>query len=118
LSTSVLTIVDDYIQAALHNAVAFEDDDGFLVAYLEVEPGIRAHGDTLEACRDALVLEIEDWVRKWLRNKSPLPVLDGIDLTSADSHVLEKYHRYSREPADGLEADYAGEKSFIASLTA
>lgn len=116
MRTGSLTIVEDYIAAALRNAVAFVDDDDLVVAYLAAEPAVRVHGDSLESCRAALIQEIEGWVRKWLANGNSLPVLDGIDLNAADSRLLDRYHRYSADPQAGLDTAFPGERAFLASL--
>jgi hypothetical protein len=120
MTTGLLTIIDDYITAVLRHAIVKlpEDQSGeqFVEAEVEGYPMIRAHGDTVEACRDALAEVIEDWVRKWLRQGHDLPLVEGIDLNSVGARVLERYHRYVYRPTPGLERVFQSEGEFIAHL--
>ncbi len=73
MSSSLLTIVDDYILAAIRHAEFWRDDEGFVVAHVEGYPGIRAHGTDLRSCRLALARQVGEWVELWLRQGTSFP---------------------------------------------
>jgi predicted RNase H-like HicB family nuclease len=43
-------------------------------------PGVLAVGSSLEACRDELQGALEAWLLIGVRERDPIPVIDGIDL--------------------------------------
>jgi hypothetical protein len=117
VSTGLLTIVDDYIAAAIRHARVWVDEEGFVVAHLEGHPGVRAHGDDVRACRVALSRETDQWIRTWLANGYDLPIFDGIDLNGADADVLARYRRYTEGHDPALD-DVLSEEEFLAELGA
>lgn len=48
-------------------------------------PGVWANGATVEACRRELVEVLEEWLILKLRDRDPIPVLDGIELSATES---------------------------------
>lgn len=109
------TIVEDYISAALEHAVVAKDDAGFVSAYVEGFPGVRAHGDDSHACYRALWDQLESWVKAWLDGGYDLPAFNGIDLNTAGAQVLASYHDH-RKPDVGLQELNLSGDAFLSSL--
>jgi len=72
-----------YIQAAMHRAKyeILADNEGFYGEIPDLQ-GVWANADTLETCREELQSTLEDWILVGLRLGHPLPVIDGIDLST------------------------------------
>lgn len=87
----LLTIVEDYVLAALKHAVPEELEDGTIAATVPDAPGVIAFGADRHDCARDLFGRIEDWVRVSLTYGYQLPVLDGIDLNAESSSILATY---------------------------
>lgn len=74
-------MLTEYIQAAMRKAKyeILEDDEGF---YGEIPgfQGVYSNAKTLEACRDLLAEVLEGWILLHISDKTPLPVVDGLNL--------------------------------------
>lgn len=55
-------------------------ETGTLVEFLDLQ-GVWANADTLEACREELQELLEQWIVIGLKITTPIPVLDGIELS-------------------------------------
>jgi predicted RNase H-like HicB family nuclease len=99
----LLTIVEDYLIAALKRATVETMEDGALVAYLPDIPGILAFGADQHECARELWLLLEEWVQTSLTTGYTLPIFDGIDLNADPAQILSSYHRQVQvesEPGD------------------
>jgi len=75
----------EYIQAALRHAKyeILPDDDSYYGAIPEC-PGVYAHADLLEDCREELREVLDEWVLFRVHRNLPLPAIDGIELAIKD----------------------------------
>ena len=77
----------NYVNAAMDRAKyrILPDDEGFYGEVPELR-GVWANASTLEDCRRELQEVVESWIVVKLRQAgSVFPVLDGIDLNSAEA---------------------------------
>lgn len=74
-----------YIQAALHKAKykILSDDNTFYGEIPEFQ-GVWANAETLELCREELSEVLEEWILLRVAKSLPLPVVDGIELTTKE----------------------------------
>ncbi|HHT9132447.1 MAG TPA: type II toxin-antitoxin system HicB family antitoxin [Candidatus Tripitaka californicus] len=68
----------EYIQGALEKAEYKKLDDGNWFAEIPGFEGVWADGKTVEECRKELVEVLEEWVILKLRDKDPIPEVQGI----------------------------------------
>lgn len=92
----IMTIVEEYLLAALKRAVAEEQENGVIGGYVPEIPGVVAFGDDSHECVRNLYVRLEDWLRLALAQRCYLPVLDGIDLNTEESRLLVSHHRQGR----------------------
>ena len=75
-------MLTDYLRAALHHAhyEILSDDNSF---YGEIAgfKGLYANAPTLEACREELAEELEEWILFRVSKGLTLPEVDGLNLT-------------------------------------
>lgn len=88
----LLTVVEDYIIAAMKRAEYEQLQEGVVGASVPGCPGVLAFGADIHACAAALYARLEDWVRVSLEQGQQLPVIDGIDLSSETGRILASYH--------------------------
>lgn len=53
------------------------EDDGSFYGEIPAIPGVWAHAETLEACREELESVLEGWVLLSVADHSPIPEIDG-----------------------------------------
>lgn len=90
LSTEILhenlpkncTIINEYIDKAMVQAVYEKLDNGEFVGRIPCCQGVIAFGYTLQKCKDELLSTLEDWILVGKRLGSPLPVIEGINLNN------------------------------------
>lgn len=77
-----MAMLTQYIQAAMRRAKyeILADDEGY---YGEIPgfQGVWANAENLEDCRNELAEILEGWIFLHLSDKTPLPVVDGIELS-------------------------------------
>ena len=56
-------------------------DDGSYYGNIPGLAGVWANASTLETCREELEEVLQDWIMLGLSNHTPLPVVEGIELT-------------------------------------
>jgi predicted RNase H-like HicB family nuclease len=72
-----------YIRAAMSKAkYEILSDDGSFYGEVPGFDGVYSNADTLEACRDELEEVLEEWILFRVSRSLPLPIVDGIELTS------------------------------------
>ena len=72
-----------YIQAAMRKAkYEILPDDGSFYGEIPGFQGVYANSDQLEQCREELEEVLEEWLLLGISRNHPLPVVDGIELTS------------------------------------
>src|SRR5437660_711403 len=72
----ILTIVEDYVMAAMRHAELEDLELGGVGAYVPECPGVLAFGDDVHECAAGLYSRLEEWVRLCLRRGQTLPVID------------------------------------------
>lgn len=97
----LLTIVEDYITAAMRHAEPQRLENGVLAATVPECFGIIAFGADAHECAVNLYARLEDWVRVSLAGGYRLPAIDGIDLNSDAARILATYHDGAAQAAGG-----------------
>jgi len=73
----------EYLQAALRHAhYEILRDDGTYYGEVPESPGVYANANSLEECREELREVLEEWILFRVYRHLPLPVIDGIELTT------------------------------------
>jgi predicted RNase H-like HicB family nuclease len=78
-------MLTDYIHAALRRANYEIIEGGQYYGEIPGFDGVWASSTTLEECREELRETLEDWLVLGLRMSHSLPVVDGINLISAEA---------------------------------
>lgn len=75
-----------YISGAMHRATyEILPDDGTFYGEIPGFQGVYANAATLEACRDELEEVLEGWILFRVSRNLPLPIVDGMSLTSKEA---------------------------------
>lgn len=90
----IITIVEEYIIAALRSAAVEPLEDGTLVATVPKLPGIVVYGVDTHECARELYRLIEDTVRVWLVSGHDVPGIDWVGLSSEKGQIPASYHSY------------------------
>jgi hypothetical protein len=110
----LVTIVEDYVAAALRHAVVEQYDNGMLAATVPGS-GVVATGADPHECAADLYRRLEEWIYTALTQGWHVPVFDGIDLNADPERVLATYraprmeqtsHRQLFEDEQELEAEF------------
>ena len=76
-------MLSEYLQAALRHArYEILRDDGAYYGEVQECPGVYANTTSLEECREELREVLEEWILFRVHRHLPLPVIDGIELTT------------------------------------
>jgi predicted RNase H-like HicB family nuclease len=70
-------MLTQYIQTAMHRATYELLEDETFYGEIPGFPGVYAHGETLEFCRELLQEVLEGWIILGLRSQHNLPPLEG-----------------------------------------
>jgi predicted RNase H-like HicB family nuclease len=71
-------MIFDYCQRALERAEYRKVEDGTWFAEIPGFRGVWANGKTVEECRNELITVLEEWLILKLRDKDPIPEVDGL----------------------------------------
>lgn len=71
----------EYIQAALEKAEYKQLDNNTWFAEIPGFEGVWANGNTVEECRKELIEVLEDWLLLKIRDRDPVPVVNGIEIS-------------------------------------
>lgn len=77
-----IVMLTRYISEAMKKAHYELIKDHEFYGEIPVCQGVWATADTLEECRERLQEVLEDWILLKLQDKDPLPIIEGIELTS------------------------------------
>ena len=77
-------MLSDYIAKALRKAEYKKLDDGTWFAEVPGFTGVWANASMVEACRKELLGVLEEWLLLKLRDKDPIPVIDGVEIKIAE----------------------------------
>ena len=115
----LITIVEDYIYAAMQHASLEQLEDGTLVAWVPGLEGVIATGANRHECSEGLYRRLEDWVKVGLARGIELPLIDGIDLNSDSSRTLATYHPDRLESARSASREFFEDsEQFLKALAA
>jgi predicted RNase H-like HicB family nuclease len=112
----LLTVVQEYIDAAMKYALLEQLEDGTIAASVPGCFGVVAFGVDREECIASLSERLEDWVRLSLTEGQPLPVIDEIDLNS-DAAPLQNADHTGRA-ISAPDNFFENEQAFEAALSA
>jgi predicted RNase H-like HicB family nuclease len=70
----------EYCEKAIQKAEYKKLEDETWFAEIPGFQGVWANGNTVEACRKELITVLEEWLVLMLRDKNPIPELDGLRL--------------------------------------
>jgi predicted RNase H-like HicB family nuclease len=70
----------EYCEKAIQKAEYKKLEDDTWFAEIPGFQGVWANGNTVEACRKELITVLEEWLVLMLRDKNPIPELDGLRL--------------------------------------
>ena len=73
-------MLTEYIEVAMRRAHYELMEDGRFFASIKSLKGLWADGDTLEECRRNLLDTLEDWLFISIRERLPIPTIDGVSL--------------------------------------
>jgi hypothetical protein len=90
----LLTIVEDYIFAALRHARVENQEQGVLGAYVPQFPGLVAFGADQHDLALVLASRLQELVRIRLESGQHLPLIGGIDLNTEANKILATYHTH------------------------
>jgi len=79
-------MLTSYIRVAMRKATyeLLPDDDTFY-GHIPQLKGVWSNATTLEACRDELEEVLEEWILFRVSEHMPLPSIDGISISFAES---------------------------------
>jgi len=70
----------EYIQKAIEKAEYKKLEDGTWFGEIPGFKGVWANGNSVEVCRRELMEVLEEWVIIKIRDKDPIPSVDGAEL--------------------------------------
>ena len=73
-------MLSEYIQKALEKARYKMLDDGTWFAEIPTFDGVWANALTVEECRHELVEVLEEWLVLKIRDRDPIPEIDGVGI--------------------------------------
>ena len=106
----LLTIVEEYIFAALRRAEVEETEAGEIVATIPGFPGIIAYGADRHECTAGLLARMSDWVWLHLRSGDDLPTIEAIDLNRDTHAIVSTYSPAKTDPDEGEESEFYGDE--------
>ena len=75
-------MLSQYIQTAMRQAkYEILSDDGSFYGEIPGFQGVWANAETLEDCRNELEEVLEEWIFLHLADNTPLPVVNGLELS-------------------------------------
>ena len=76
-----------YMSKAIEQAEYKRLEDRSWFAEIPGFPGVWANGATVEACRQELLEVLEEWLVLKLRDRDPIPAIDGVQLPIAQARA-------------------------------
>jgi predicted RNase H-like HicB family nuclease len=73
-------MIIEYCQKALEKAEYKKLEDGTWFAEIPGFRGVWASGKSIEECRKELITVLEEWLVLKLRDKDPIPAVDGLEV--------------------------------------
>lgn len=76
-----------YMSRAIEQAEYKRLEDRSWFAEIPGFPGVWANGATVEACRQELLEVLEEWLVLKLRDRDPIPAIDGVQIPIAQARA-------------------------------
>ena len=70
----------EYIDGLMRQALYEQTEDGSVYGEIPACPGVWAEESDPETCKRVLQEVLEGWLLLKLRDRDPLPIVDGVDL--------------------------------------
>lgn len=83
----LLTVVEDYVIAALQTAAFERLDDGSVGATVSACPGVIAFGADVRECLMELYSRLDDFFRLSVAHGRELPVISGVSPATNEGHT-------------------------------
>lgn len=80
-------MIIEYCQKAIELAQYKKLDDGTWFAEIPGFKGVWVNGKSVEECRKELIDVLEEWLILKLRDKDPIPTVDGLRLEITEEKV-------------------------------
>lgn len=96
-----MSIVEDYIIRAIQHARFEHLEDGSVTAWVPGFPVLIALGVDGKRCMNDLWRRLDEWVQASFEEGLELPVIEDIDLNTAEKRKLATYHEPLGERAKG-----------------
>jgi predicted RNase H-like HicB family nuclease len=80
-------MLTEYIKASLKRADYKKLEDGSWYAEIPGFTGVWANGESVEECRNELQEVLEEWLILKIRDKDPIPTVDGLDINIVEKAV-------------------------------
>jgi predicted RNase H-like HicB family nuclease len=80
-------MLSEYIKASLKKAKYKKLEDGSWYAEIPDFQGVWANGAAVEDCRDELQEVLEEWLILKVRDRDPIPTVDGIGIKIVEKAV-------------------------------
>lgn len=77
-------MLTQYMGKALERAEYKKLDDGTWFAEIPGFTGVWANASSVEACRSELLEVLEEWLLLKLRDRDPIPTVEGIEIKIAE----------------------------------
>ncbi len=81
-------MIIEYCLKAIEKARYREMDDGTWFAEIPGFTGVWANGVSIEECRKELIEVLEEWLILKLRDKDPIPTVDGLKIEIREVAVV------------------------------
>ena len=76
-----------YMSKAIEQAEYKRLEDRSWFAEIPGFPGVWANGATVEVCRQELLEVLEEWLVLKLRDRDPIPAIDGVQIPIAQARA-------------------------------
>jgi predicted RNase H-like HicB family nuclease len=84
LNRSAIQMIIEYCHKAIGKAEYRKLEDGTWFAEIPGFKGVWANGESVEECRKELIDVLEEWLVLKLRDKDPIPTVDGLTIEIRD----------------------------------
>jgi predicted RNase H-like HicB family nuclease len=81
-------MLSEYVQKALEKAQYKVLEDGTWFAEIPGFQGVWANADTVEGCRHELMEVLEEWLVLKIRDRDPIPEIEGVRIEIRDVAAL------------------------------
>jgi predicted RNase H-like HicB family nuclease len=80
-------MIFEYCKKAMERAQYRKLEDGSWYAEIPGFQGVWSNGDSVEGCRRELITVLEEWLILKLRDRDPVPEIDGLKIEIKEEAV-------------------------------